>query len=78
MATAFTASKPERLVHLLKSKEYRVWCRPDKVPGDFDTTTAPSKTNCGNCLTIWRTATTGKKARFHVSHISGRKLPWEE
>lgn len=59
-----------KLTHLLIPKQYRVWCRPNDVPGDFDITALPSKADCANCLTAFRTATTWRKARFRVSHTS--------
>lgn len=64
----------ERIKHLLIRGEFRVWCRPRAVPGDFDITTKPSASTCANCLTAWRRTTTGKGGRFRVSH-TGRDLP---
>ena len=56
------------IIHLLKPKEYRVWCRPNYIPGNFKTTIFPSLTDCANCLTAFRTYTTGRKNRFRVAH----------
>lgn len=60
------------LTHLLKPKEYRVWCRPNQIPGDFDITTFPSKCNCANCLTVMRRWTTGRRTQFRVAHTAER------
>jgi len=62
-------STPKRLVHLLIPKQFRVWCRPDVVPGDFDVTTVPVKATCANCLTRFKRNKTGKKGRFFVKDI---------
>lgn len=58
----------QRLVHLLRPKEYRVYCRPNDEPGDFDVTTKPSKVTCANCLTAFRSRTQGNYRPFRVSH----------
>lgn len=60
----------EPLTHLLIQKQFRVWCRPNNVPGDFNVTTLPSKTTCANCLTAYRTATTGRRNDFRVAHTN--------
>ena len=57
-----------QIIHLLKPKEYRVWCRPHDVPGDFKITNLPSKADCANYLTAFRTTMTGRKQRFRVWH----------
>lgn len=59
-----------KIIHLLKPKEFRVWCRPNDVPGNFAVTTIPSVADCANCLTAFRTATNGRKARFRVAHTN--------
>ena len=66
----------DKLVHLLKPKEFRVWCRPNDVPGDFGVTNQASKCTCANCLTIMRRETKGIQRRFRVSHITDRKSPF--
>ena len=58
------------LLHLLKPKEFRVWCRPNDVPGDFGVTDKPSKATCANCLTIMRRETTGRGGEFKVKHVA--------
>lgn len=63
----------EKLKHLLKPKEFRVWCRPNDLPGDFDLTILPSLTTCANCLTAMRATTTGRKSQFKVAH-TGRSV----
>jgi len=65
------------ITHLLKPKEYRVWCRPNDVPGDFMVTNKPSKANCANCVTIWRRETTGRRSQFKVSHLIGRDRDYD-
>lgn len=62
--------KKDALYHLLKPKEFRVWCRPHDPVGDYNVTNLPSKANCANCLTAYRTATTGRRAAFRVKHTS--------
>lgn len=52
-----------KLKHLLKPKQFRVWCRPNNIPGDFDVTTEPSKTTCSRCLTWWRRSIRGSRFR---------------
>lgn len=65
----------QKLIHLLKPKEFRVWCRPNDVPGDFGVTSLPSKCTCANCLTVYRSTTTGNFRPFKVSHTAAtRKL----
>jgi len=69
----------EILKHLLKPKEFRVWCRPNDVPGDFYVTTLPSKCTCANCLTVYRAKMTGNRRPFKVSHTAAdRKLNWHD
>lgn len=67
--------KPAPIVHLLKPKLYRVWCRPDDLPC-FPITSVPSKCTCANCLTRYRRRD-GKmgrgRGRFRVAH-TGRNL----
>ncbi len=68
------------LVHLLKPKEFRVWCRPDSTPGDLTVTSKPSKVTCANCLTVFRSKTQNRHKPFAVSH-TGRDMeadPWSE
>lgn len=71
----------ETITHLLKPKEYRTWCRPGSVPGNFYVTTKPSKCNCANCLTAMRRATgkgrKGYRGEFKVRHTTGRKIVWD-
>lgn len=67
-----------KLYHLLKPKEYRVWCRPNDLPGDFNVTKFPSKANCANCLTAMRTETSGRYRPFKVKHTTGRRTVWDE
>ncbi len=55
-------------MHLLKPKEFRVWCRPNDPPDDFSVTTQPSKCTCANCLTIYRAAASGNYKPFRVAH----------
>ena len=64
-----------KLCHLLIKGQFRVWCRPKVVPGDFDVTVYPSKATCASCLTIYRREVTGRKGPFKVSH-TGR--PYNE
>ncbi len=59
----------EPLKHLLKPGEFRVWCRPAAVPGDFGVTDKPSKCTCANCLTAYRVAMTGNRKDFRVAHV---------
>lgn len=61
------------IVHLLKPKEYRVWCLPNRPVGNLATTNKPSKCTCGNCLTIMRGATQGRHSQFLV-HWTRRNL----
>ena len=72
----------EILTHLLKPKEYRVWCRPRRVPGHFYVTTRPSACNCANCLTAYRRrigkGKRGYRGEFKVRYTTGRKLYCEE
>lgn len=66
--------KEEPLYHLLMPKEFKVWCRPNHSVGDFNVTILPSKATCANCLTAYRTATTGRLTRFKVKHTGdGRR-----
>lgn len=59
-----------KLTHLLIPKQYRVWCRPNDVPGNFNITAYPSLADCANCLTAFRTATNGRKTPFRVAHTN--------
>lgn len=77
MRLANESMSKKTLTHLLKPGEFRVWCRPNNVPGDFNVTTKPSKANCANCLTAMRTATTGRRSGFKVKHTTGRKTCWD-
>lgn len=61
------------IIHLLIPKEFRVWCRPEKPVGDYPITRFASKATCANCLTRYRTNSTGRCARFKVVH-TGREL----
>ena len=56
------------IIHLLKPKDYRVWCLPNKVPSDLSITSRPGKATCCNCLTAMRRETTGRRAHFRSSH----------
>lgn len=48
-------SDKEPIIHLLKPKEFRVWCRPSKLPStEMITTMFPSKASCVNCLSALR------------------------
>lgn len=71
----------EKLTHLLIPKEYHVWCRPSKPPGEFNVTMFPSKCNCANCLTAMRRHTgkgrKGYRGEFKVRHTTGRKIVWD-
>lgn len=63
--------KPDkRLTHLLMPKQFRVWCRPSDVPGDFHVTVYPSKANCANCLSCYRSKISGfhGTGNFAVKH----------
>lgn len=63
-------TKEEPLFHLLKPKEFRVWCVPSRPPGPkMAVTNLPSKATCVNCLTKFRYAT-GRKAVFRVAWTS--------
>ena len=45
----------ERIYHLLKPKEYRVWCRASKeIQPQMNVTNLPSKATCANCLSAFR------------------------
>lgn len=68
----------EQLIHLLKPKQFRVWCRPDSLPGDFAVTTRPPKATCANCLTAWRAKTQGHHGGFKVAHTLRKEAvdPW--
>ncbi len=57
-------------VHLLKPKQFLVWCRPHSFPGNLTVTTQPSKTTCVTCLSKMRYAKGGKQ--FAVAHIPQR------
>ncbi len=52
------------LTHLLKPKEYRVWCRPEVVPGDFAVTMYASKATCAVCLAEYRASNSSHKLNF--------------
>jgi len=60
--------KPSKIIHLLKPKEYRVWCRPKVVPGNFSVTTEACKATCANCLSTMRWHTQGRRGQFRASH----------
>lgn len=60
--------KPSKIIHLLKPKEYRVWCRPKVVPGNFSVTTEASKATCAVCLSAMRFKLQGIHRAFKVSH----------
>lgn len=69
----------KKVIHLLKPKEWAVWCKPDLQMTFNNFTMYPSKATCGNCLTIMRRMTyKGKKGkgRFKVSHTN-REDVWE-
>lgn len=71
----------ETLTHLLIPKAFRVWCRPNNEPGDFNLTILPSKANCSNCLTAMRRAIgngrKGYRGQFKVKHTTNRKTCWD-
>lgn len=61
-----------KIIHLLIPKQFAVWCRPDKPVGNYHITNRPSKANCANCLTAFRTKTGNIRRRFKVSHTPNR------
>lgn len=63
------STKPKPLLHLLKPREFRVWCRPNDTPGNFGVTNLASKCTCANCLTAYRIAISGNYKPFKVSHV---------
>jgi len=58
-----------KLIHLLKPKEFRCYCRPNDVP-NFPVTTMPSKCTCANCLTAMRAKVNGFYRPFKVAHTA--------
>ncbi len=59
-----TLESQKIIYHLLKPKEFRAWCVPNRPPGkDMSVTNLPSKCNCVNCLTNYRYAN-GRRAIF--------------
>lgn len=68
-------SRKNKLKHLLKPGEFRIWCRPNDVPGDFDLTSHAWNATCANCLTAFRAKTQGIHRPFRVRHVAAsRKL----
>jgi hypothetical protein len=65
-----------KLIHLLKPREFRVWCIQTRVPSQLKFTTDPLTATCANCLSVWRAAVKNNHQRFRVSHILNR--PEEE
>jgi hypothetical protein len=63
-----STKKSSSLLHLLKPKEFRVWCRPNASPGDLSVTNQASKATCANCLSTMRWHTQGRHGRFRVGH----------
>ncbi len=61
--------RPRLLLHLLKPKVFRVWCRPKSPPLDLGFTTLPSKVTCACCLTAYRSAHGGSRRPFRVAHV---------
>ncbi len=54
----------ETIYHLLKPKEFRTWCMPNRAPSsEMNVTALPSKASCVNCLTAFRRSTGGKMFR---------------
>jgi hypothetical protein len=44
----------EKIIHLLKPKEFRVWCCPNLAPKNFNVTISAPKATCCNCITKYR------------------------
>jgi hypothetical protein len=72
-------NRKNQLYHLLKPKEFRVWCIGDRRPPGpaMKVTSLPSKTTCVNCLTSFRYAkghrsTNGNCSLFRVKWVNGR------
>jgi hypothetical protein len=57
------------IIHLLIPKEFKVWCLPRRSAGDLNVTTRSHKATCANCLSLWRSKTTGKRARVRSSTL---------
>jgi hypothetical protein len=65
--------RKKKLYHLLIKGQFRVWCRPNNPIGDYNVTILPSKANCANCLTAYRSGSPGFTARhrpFKVAHTN--------
>jgi len=71
-----TRAAEQTIKHLLKPKEFRVWCRPKSVPRNLDVTMYPSKATCAQCLTRMRFQTTGN--RRPVSVWAARDTPYSD
>jgi len=63
----------DKIKHLLRPKEFRVWCMPHTNLDRFDFTTKAFDATCANCLTAWRTATTGRSSPFRTRDVIGRR-----
>ena len=66
----------DTIYHLLKPKEYRVWCAPNRPPGPaMQVTSLPSKATCVNCLTNLRYHLNGgKKGVFRKAWTANAKF----
>ena len=64
------------IYHLLKPKEFRVWCVPNRPPGvAMNVTRFPSKATCVNCLTNYRfDKNGGKKGTFRKAWTANAKF----
>jgi len=61
----------EPIKHLLIPKEFRVFCRPNHpISTEMQFCRLPCESICGNCLTAFRTKTTGNRKRFGVRHTT--------
>lgn len=70
----------EPIKHLLKPKEFRVWCLSNRAPGPkMQLTIFASKATCARCLTNMRWAGGKKRGKFKVVHTGRAQDPqWYE
>ncbi len=60
----------EKIIHLLKPKEFRVWCAPNNPVGTKkEITNLMSKCTCVNCLDRLSYARTGKGTKIRASDL---------